>query len=111
MLDMMGVAVSALPSPFGELFGGVSEDDAMLEFDDIKARLRACESDYTRFQKEKSIIPSKLAHMKNSMSTDDKMYAMIAVLETEWISLSQRIQRLADNQSSIPFTRAGYSGW
>jgi len=109
MLDIMGIAVSSLPTSFGELFGGIDEDEALLEFDDIKERLRKCESDYTRFHIEKNVVPSKLAHMKNSMSTDNKMYTMITVLEDEWNSLSQRIQKIVDNQSSA--SHGNYAGW
>ena len=108
MLDIMGVSASSLPSSFGELFGGIDEDEAMSVFDDIRERLRMCESDYTRFQTEKSIVPSKLAHLKNAMSTDNKLYAMITILEDEWNSLSQRIQKLVGGQSS---THTGYAGW
>ena len=108
---MMGITTSALSSPFSGLFGGIDEDEAMFEFDDIKERLRACESDYTRFQTERSVIPSKLAHLKNTMSTDNKLYTMITVLEEEWNSLSHRIQRLVSNQSSADATRDGYAGW
>jgi chromosome segregation ATPase len=108
MLDIMGVSASALPSPFGELFGGIDEDEAMSEFDDIRERLRVCESDYTRFQSEKTIVPSKLAHLKNAMSTDNKLYTMITILEDEWNSLSQRIQKLVDEQAS---THNEYAGW
>ena len=108
MLDIMGVSASSLPSPFGELFGGIDEDEAMSVFDDIRERLRMCETDYTRFQTEKSIVPSKLAHLKNAMSTDNKLYAMITILEDEWNSLSQRIQKLVGEQAS---THNGYAGW
>lgn len=108
MLDIMGVSASVLPSPFGELLGGIDEDEAMSVFDDIRERLRMCESDYTRFQTEKSIVPSKLAHLKNAMSTDNKLYTMIAILEDEWNSLSQRIQKLVGEQSS---THNEYAGW
>lgn len=111
MLDIMGVSASALPSPFGELFGGIDEDEAMSVFDDIRERLRMCESDYTRFQTEKSIVPSKLAHLKNAMRTDNKLYTMITILEDEWNSLSQRIQKLVGEQSSSSATHGGYAGW
>ncbi len=111
MLDIMGISSSALPSPFSELFGGIDEDEAMTVFDDIRERLRACEADYTRFQTEKSVIPSKLAHLKNAMSTDNKLYAMITVLEDEWNSLRQRIQKLVDNQASASVTHSNYAGW
>ena len=109
MLDIMGITSSALSSPFSELFGGIDEDQAMSEFDDIRERLRACEADYTRFQTEKTIIPSKLAHLKNAMSTDNKLYTMITVLDDEWNSLRQRIQKLVDNQASA--THGDYAGW
>ena len=109
MLDIMGITSSASSSPFSELFGGIDEDEAMAEFDDIRERLRACEADYTRFQTEKTIIPSKLAHLKNAMSTDNKLYTMITVLDDEWNSLRQRIQKLVDNQA--PATHSDYAGW
>ena len=108
MLDIMGIAASSLPTSFGELFGGIDEEDAMTEFDDIRERLRACEKDYTRFKTEKSIIPGKLCHMKNLMSTDNKLYTMIIVLEHEWNSLCERIQKLIDSQNSTPYTDAGW---
>lgn len=108
MLDIMGVSASTLPSPFSELFGGIDEDEAMSEFDDIRERLRMCESDYTRFQTEKTIVPSKLAHLKNAMSTDNKLYTMITILEDEWNSLSKRIQKLVGEPSS---THNSYAGW
>ena len=104
----MGVSASTLPSPFSELFGGIDEDEAMSEFDDIRERLRMCESDYTRFQTEKTIVPSKLAHLKNAMSTDNKLYTMITILEDEWNSLSKRIQKLVGEPSS---THNSYAGW
>ena len=94
MLDIMGITSSTLSSPFGELFGGIDEDEAMSEFDDIRERLRACETDYTRFQSERTVIPSKLAHLKNAMSTDNKLYTMITILDDEWNSLKQRVQKI-----------------
>lgn len=111
MLDIMGITTSSLASPFSELFGGIDEDEAMSEFDDIRERLRACEADYTRFQTEKTIIPSKLAHLKNAMSTDNKLYTMITVLDDEWNSLMQRVQKLLNNQSSASATHGDYAGW
>jgi hypothetical protein len=94
MLDIMGITTSTMPSPFNELFGGIHEDEAMSEFDDIRERLRACETDYSRFQTERTIIPSKLAHLKNAMSIDNKLYTMITVLEDEWNSLRQRVKKI-----------------
>jgi predicted nucleic acid-binding Zn-ribbon protein len=111
MLDIMGITTSALSSSFSELFGGIDEDVAMSEFDDIRERLRACEADYTRFQTEKTIIPSKLAHLKNAMSTDNKLYTMVNVLDDEWNSLNQRVQKLVDNQTSASTARGDYAGW
>lgn len=111
MIGVMGLGASALSSPFGVLFGGIDEDEAMEEFDDIRRRLRLCEVDYTRYQREKDVVPAKLNHMKGAMDIDNKMYPMISVLESEWHTIHRRMQEFQDRQSSSSFEHIGYSGW
>lgn len=111
MIGVMGIGTSSLTSSLGNFFGGIDEDDAMTEFDDIRRRLRGCELDYLRYQTEKDVIPQRLAKMKGLIDYDDKMYAMITVLETEWMSICERMRDFQSRQSASSISPIGYSGW
>ena len=112
MLGAMGINASAMQSPFAVLFGGIDEDDAMSEFDDIRRRLRRCELDYLMFQTEKNIIPSKLNSLKGVMSVDNKMYEMIFVLEREWEAIRLRMHEFQLRQAGAMIPDAAvYSAW
>lgn len=108
MLGVMGVSSSAMATtPFGRLFGGIDEDEAMTEFDDIRRRLRACEMDYMRYQTEQNVIPSQLAHLKGAIKYEDKMYPMIGILEAEWNDIRRRMREFQDRQASASMTSIG----
>lgn len=111
MIGVMGLGTSSLTTSFGSIFGGIDEDDAMAEFDDIRRRLRACELDYLRYQTEKDVIPQKLNKMKGLIDYDDKMYVMITVLETEWRGVCERMRDFQTRQSASSISSIGYSGW
>lgn len=98
MLGVMGANGSAMELPFGTLFGGIDEDDAMEEFDDIRRRLRACELDYMRYQTEQNVIPGKLNRLRHRIKYEDKMYDMVGILDTEWNTIRQRMREFQDRQ-------------
>lgn len=111
MLDIMGINTSVMTS-FGSLFGGIDEEEAMTEFDDLRKRIRRCEVDYLQYQAEEEVIPVKINHMKRLIKRDDKMFHMITVLESEWMTIKYRVREFQEKQQkSLMYNNTGYACW